>query len=778
MAKRAWAWLGMVWIALVSVNYAVAVAGREPARPRFDGILDELAAAGSWSPGVALRTLGSVAVIGLAVAGMLGAGLPWLRFALRRTGAGRRRLPWAMALGFSVFGIAFLGLAMTGLVRPAVLWLVLPGCVMAAARRIVGMRFRKAKRRGVGGAGPVWAVPAAAAGVLAVVSASLGPETEIDSLMYHLARAKHLLLEGRMTVEPSMMFAFPPVWECWLAFLLAAGGEQAARLLNPVVLAATAWLLSGVVNRVRPGAGPVAAVFYAVSFVAAASGSSSKSDAAVAWLAVAVLAAAWRGTATRGGGWAALAGWFAGAALLVKLTAAPAVLVSWVVLARGGRPRSILAAAVATGVGLPWLAHNIMVWANPVQPVLRDLSAFPPPAGAGLNYADELRACLDGTYDTLVARVRAVWSLATAETATALALLAAPLAVPVLRPAAAWWALPSVALVVLWAAGPPQPRYLLPAVPWFAASLAVWAYGAKTGPGRRRSWLVLALLALESGRVWLDPHADRSARLGVAIGTIPASTYLRCRLTTYADAMLRIDASIPSSSRLLLVGERRYYPLHARFRAVRSDDPTPFLRFAADARDTGHLGSKLRQWGVTRVLYNPLTADFLGAEFARVRPADRSLAVWAAYWRDHAHAVAWPARADLREGEFFLFELRREGPRRIAPWLPGIEGWTAGVSELAVAGDRAGALRRLDEVAGLAGDWPVLGLWRVMVSGTSMPAAEALGRLERVERAGLAASHVQLGLVRAARRAGRRDLVARHEARFRALVPETWLRQP
>lgn len=771
------AWLvrmSALWVALVLVNYSVAgMAVRGPA-PRFEEIRREIMAGRSMDPAGVTLTAGSAMVLGLAVCGMIGAGLPLLRFALRRTGAGRGRIAFAWCAGFSIIGIALLGLGLTGLFRSAIAWAGLAAAVPAAIRQVRSLVNFLRRSRGVRSVG--WPGVAVGAVLVALVSSSLGPETGIDSLMYHLARARHILLEGRFIIQPSFMYAFPPVWESWLAVLLATGGEQAARLLAPAVVAATAWLLAGAVDRVRPGAGSLAAAAYAASTLAVAAGSSCKSDAATGWLAAAMFAAAMRSPGRSGSGWAVVAGVAAGAGLLVKLTFAPAVAVASAWMLRAGVRRAAMTASVACGICLPWGVHGFVQYGNPVHPVLRDRSALRPPPGATENFRAELRGTLTGRYESFADRVRAIWSVAMAEGMTPLLLLLLPVVVG----SGGWWGWSAVALGVLWSIGPPQPRYLLPALPLCAGAFAMWATAARGrgAPVRWRRIAVAVLVVFETGRAWFDPAADRAARWAVATGALPADGYLRLRLTTYADAIQRMNARLPVRARVLPVGERRQFPLARRFIAVRFDDPAPFLGLAAASRDERRVAVKLRQWGVTHVLYNPVTAGFLGAEAARVRPADRALQVWARCWREHAEPVPMPPRADLREGEFFIFAIRRDGAARIPPLLPGVDGWTASVGRPAAAGDRPAALDELGRVERLAGGWPALELWRVNVSGESMPAAETRVRLERARAAGLEVSHLYVGLMRAARREGRKEAEARYQGAFRRMMPEVWLRQP
>ncbi len=770
--RKVLGWLGAVWVALVLVNYAAVAPLKRGAEPRFDRIRLELIAGRSVDPAVIVRTIGSVAVAGLAVVGMFGAGLPVLRFALGKTRRGVGRMPFVLAGGFAGIGMILLGLGCVGIFRTPIAWAVIVMGAMSGLRSVAALRRRARGRGRRSRSSWQWPVVAVGAALAALSSSALGPETEIDSLTYHLARARHLLLEGRFTVQPSLMFSFPPVWESWLALLLGTGGEQAARFLNPIVVGASALMLHAVVERVRPGCGWLAAAVYSCSFLTLAAGSASKNDPAAAWLCLAAFAAVARSAGRTGDGWAVVAGGFAGAAILVKLTTAPVVLIAALLLGRAGRRRVLLGVFTAMLICLPWEAHQWLQRDNPVHPLLGGYSAFPPPPGAVENLRDDLARYVAGSYDSVPDTLRAIWSVATAEGMTPLAVLAVPVAV-----AGGAWARIALALVALWAVGPPQPRYLLPALPLLAAAVAAWALSDRLKV-RWRLTAVAALVAVELMRGWTDPAADRVARVQVATGVMSRAEYLRVRLTTWGDVALRINRELPADSRILPVGERRGYPLERRFIPVSFDDPAPWLRLSAASRGPDRLAVRVRQLGVTHVLYNPLTADFLSAGFARVRPSDRALAVWAAYWRTHTRRVSWPARWDLREGEYALFEL---GPARgggSPALLPGIEGWTAAVSALGAAGDRPAALRRLAELERLAGGYPVLGLWRVMISGAAMPAAEALARLQQCERDGLAVAHLYAGLARAARRAGRGELADRYERRFRELVPETWLRQP
>jgi hypothetical protein len=713
-----------------------------------------------------------------------------LRFVVGRGAAAEA--PLTAAAGFAVFGVAWLGAADCGLFGwPVIVALLAGGGLVGVARSAGPARSRSRRRRASppsrrgasAGWGGRWAVACAGLAVAAMFAGAIGPETGMDALIYHLPRARGIALEGRVLPQPSLLYGFAPFWEAWLAAMLVVGGEPAARLLSPAVLVACGWLLWRAVDRDAPGAGVLAAALFLTSWLVLEAAGSVKNDPAAAWLACGAFAAALRARAG-GGRWAALAGGLAGSALLVKVTAGPAVLLAAAAAWLGGvrpRPRRLAVfAAAAVLVWLSWAAFNAVTEGNPAHPLWSGGSLHAPGPGAADNIRAELRRYVRGRYDTVAEKLRAPWSLAVAEGATVLPILLLPAIVAALAAGAAgrWWTFGAAALVAAWSAGPPQPRYLLPALPLAAGALAI--FGATAGAGRMARWrsgLLAVLMAAGAARGWLDPSRDLGARLDVALGRLPRDAYLRLRLTTCADALLEANVA-PGAGRVLLFGERRVWPLERPCLAGWLDDRAPILRAAAASRDAAHLARKVRQLRGTTAVYNFVTASYLGVEQERTRPKGRALAVWADYWR--AHAVlryASPCSDDV-DGEFATFDLVRVPRRGVPPpLLPAAEGWLEVCTRRAEAGDRVGALAALDRVTRLTGGYPVFALRRVWLAGDALPAAEARADLERAEAGGLRIAHLYVQLARAARREGRRDVFDRAMARLVEMEPGRWLRR-
>ncbi|MEK7767646.1 MAG: hypothetical protein AAB368_15555, partial [bacterium] len=221
----------------------------------------------------------------------------------------------------------------------------------------------------------------------------------------------------------------------------------------------------------------------------------------------------------------------------------------------------------------------------------------------------------------------------------------------------------------LWAAGPVQDRYLVPALPALLAA-AVDAM-ARGGLGGRI--VAGAVVVLEASA--FVTHPGLPGRLPFAAGADSGAACFARQWPQFAEAAGAVGR-LPPEARVMHIAVEMSYPAgrdalvaspHEMFQAY------PPVRASFTPED---LWRRIRrQLRVTHVLYNPPHAVFrrrLAAGFAWTQ---RDVAVWEACWRAHAREVFRSARREGKEGWYVLYALEpRPAPPPPRAFLPGIEG--------------------------------------------------------------------------------------------------------
>lgn len=727
------------------------------------------AAAGSFA--------GSIALVVALLAAAAGQGAAWIR--LLRAGPPRGGDPLiAMAVGLGVAGTASYALGFLGLYRPAALAASLAaGAAIGAGPLLRAIRSAGGPARG-GAAARVagWCALIAWAGC---VLAAPAPETEMDSLKYHLGKPRQYLLQGRIAPNPGVFFRFPSLWEATLTPLLGLGGEPAAKLLQPAVVGFLGLLVWSAMSRVRPGAGVLAAALVVAGYGTGRIAVTAKNDVFVALLVFAAFASI-LDPRRRGPGRFLVAGIALGFALSAKSTALlGAAAVGAGYLAGAGRLRAAAPGLLAVGACLgyaPWGVRNWLEAGNPVYPFASALfQAGMPPASEAL-LREETHRYTAASYAALPDKLRAPWSLAIAEGLWLLPALALPAGLLLFRrgPGRAWAAAGLTALAVF-AAGPPQPRFLLQGMPMLAGalelSLPVWRGGA--GPP-----VLAAFVALDAIRGWSDYWSDRGGRIAVTAGCADPDRYRLEKLTTYAHAVRWVDERLPATAHVLIFGPTRLFPI-ARRATLRTDyERLPPLALAEASRDAAHLRRKLRQQGWTHLFYDRLNAVAWAEQMSRLTPGHAALARWERVWRDRAALIYESPVVDLRQGGFMIWDLRGPANGGARFVLPGSEAFAWEPAVLARAGRMAEARREFDRLARVAGPYALTRQAEVATFEGVLPRAEARRRLEAVAATGFRSVWLFSTLARYLEEAGEPSRAAAWRARADALAyrQEAWLR--
>jgi len=679
---------------------------------------------------------------GLVLIAALGAGEPALAWLLGRRGD--RTLGCTAGLG--LLGTALLGLGFAGLLRTGVLAsiLALPGLAGAA-----GWRAGAGRSSHAGRPVPVQAVAAlvlAAVAVAGLLLSSLAPETDMDSLKYHLAGPAGWARDGRLAGGLALFDRFPSLWEALLVPALAFGGEPAAKMLAPAVAILGGLLLLAAVGRRSPLGGALAAGLWLTGYDVGRLAVTAKNDLLVSLFSLAAFAVL---VGIRGRRGSASAGIFLGFACLVKPTAllSVAAIGGLAALGTGGRRgrsgRVLVLLAAAVAAASPWLLRNWMDTGNPAYPFGSGLFGAGPSPATALLLHEETHGYTAGRYATVWEKLAAPWTLIVAERHMLLPALLLPACLVALgcpgsaRP----WAAAGIVVTALWTLGPPQLRFLVQGLPFLCGAAELVLAAAWSRPAVRRAGLAVALAAtgLECARGWLDQWADRPARVRVALGLASPGAYRTARLTTFAEATTRANAILPLRARVFVYGDVRVWPLERRALLRTEYESFLPLDLAAASGTDARLKVRMRQFGSTHLLYDRNRAVGRGEQLELLLPPDRALVRWARWWRAHAR-LAWESPAvDPVQGGYSLWALDGSPGAPAPPSLdlPGVEGWLFRAQRLRQAGRTAEARAVFAAVNAAAGDVAFVQQAGVAIFGADLPPAEVRRTLKAVEARGL-----------------------------------------
>jgi len=694
-----------VWAILVCVDYA-----REPLHMlRMAQVRDAL---GIWSAApfsthallVVLRlhcaAAGAVA-LGLAAAWLAGRGpLGWLR-----TGAP----PVRLGLGLGAGSLAMFGLGMCGLWRPGLPW---AGAVLLA---VAGWSCRDtgsgspaappSRLPPVAPAGfrPAGLFPAQVAWVCAALAAAsallnfigaLTPETGYDSLIQHLADARDANAAGRIFFNDLTFLAQHPAGvEMLYAWLLPFGGDEAAKILHAVFGAATAWALWHWMRRRAAGsdATVVACALYLTPFNGILSTRAYIDLGLTFYSALALL--------TPFGSWAQ--GASIGLAIGTKYLGG-FLLVGWLAAfcARGRLGAAVRVAVAATAAAGWWGVRNWLNTGNPVYPfAYGTLGGLAWGARSASEYAAELSSY--GRVDGIAAHLAVLWHACVHDKGALddgslgpLYLAAIPLVllgVASGRDRFLRWLL--YAVWGLWLVSPRQVRYALMLLPSTLAALepgmrraaVAWPRG-----WRAAGWFlpVVLLVNLEISvaaiYLWVNP-------VYVAFGIEDRGNYL-ARIVEPRDARTGrslylalagwLPDQVPASARIYMLGDAKVYYLPGRWRVNALFNPPLLARVVRESFSPADAAKRLRQRGITHVLYNVGGSIHIEYTHHLFSWTPREFELVERLFRGW---LAPRARRETSDGDpmYMLFDLR-PGKWPDPPYLPGVDTRIAGVEQAAI----------------------------------------------------------------------------------------------
>jgi hypothetical protein len=695
-------------------------------------MLGGFALKGNTVPGALRQVAGHFAVLALFLACLVGTGKMGRDINLIRSRSGHGLADFLIdtALGLLAVSAAWLGLGLVGLAYPA------PAAIIAA-----GLAVRGAAGRG-SVAGREILRPSLLFVALITLPPALSPETEVDSLIYHLALPQSYAAAHKIYLRPEMVESgYTQGHEMLGLESLLLGSEQCVKLLSwaAILLAGlcAAALLTG---PFQPLAVPAALVVITSPGLLVLA-SRSKNDAMAIFLTGAILLARAR-TGTR---WMLLAGILAGGAYSFKNAGTLAVIAVFASLLVLRRDRLRGAIAVAAGwllVAGPWLARNWLELGNPVFPVLMNLVASP---GWGpINHrmaVDFLRLWLDANPAGPGAFI---YALAMTLAALSPVLVAALPFMPMLwrdRPELRWLAVFAGAYFAGWLAVLPwHGRYLFPAfVPFTVLSVAAWhVYRGSTGRLILATRTLCAATAAAGLAVGFGGLAWTGSPLANFLGIESGEGYRIRILGSYREAVQATARETLPGRKVLVIGDWRTYPLANRLITGGDAVSVPIIWDAArTCASPERLLVKLRQRRITHVLHNIPQAATAASIAARFPWKKIPLDLYRAFWYRHA-TLAWKTGTSLRaEGYFLLYRLEPAGTRRpFRGWLPGTEGEFNRPRRMFSKGARVEEktieMARLEALFGEAPELLARRLTLVASSGDFRQAGEIIRRMSRV----------------------------------------------
>jgi hypothetical protein len=687
--KRA-PWMGVlsgIWVVLVMSSYVLLPEHARKMALSFDGfrlwasaeisIID----VGREFPGH-VRAL-SVVATGLVLAWLAG-GAPagWFQ---------SRLAPFRIGLGLGCASLSMAGLGLTGLAMPPLFYaggvfLAVAGWKTAGWRGSSRTRARPGLEPGAFLPGWISGVAVALAGISLLFNllGALAPETGYDSLIQHLADPRSYLAGHRMAFNDlSFLAQHPAGVEMLYMGLLPAGGDSAARLLHVAlgVLAAWAFYRWVLLRRPRADALLLASILYLVPFTGILSARSYIDNGLIFYGTLALLAPA--------GSW--LQGAVIGLAIGAKYLGG-FFLVGWVVaLAASGSWSGVFRVVAGASLVAGWWGfRNLYNTGNPVYPF-----AFGIFGGLGWDshsnaeYSGELSSY--GAVQGLAGYPAIPWMASVRDRGALddgslgpLFLAFLPLAL-FFRPRSRNERLLSLnagVLGLLWLVSPRQVRYALALLPPFLAALVPALSGAlKAWPSARVAGSVAVLVALPvqfllsfaAVYLWVNPWyvvTGSISRPGYLMAIIePRDT--RTGRSIYMEASERYPRILPPHSRTYMQGDAKVYFFSGDFLVNALFNPPLFARVVRESYGPDEVAKRLRQRGITHVLYNVGGSVHIEYVHQMHRWNDRELAVVEGFYR------GWMRKEDTLgdsagDPMYYLFKVER-GRYPDPEYLPGID---------------------------------------------------------------------------------------------------------
>ena len=316
----------------------------------------------------------------------------------------------------------------------------------------------------------------------------------------------------------------------------------------------------------------------------------------------------------------------------------------------------------------------------------------------------------------------------------------------------------------IWGGTARTARYMYP-----AGVLVGVVGGLKLGRGRSPAWAgarwaIAALALLSAGMEWERLAGRDSFRF--LSGQQGREERLADRYTTWWDAVQWLNRNVQARGKVLFTGEERRLWIRPRVQSGLVVMDPVFWRLTRDSFTPGEVHKRVRQYGLTHLLHNFVSAEYRREMWFAGPPwTPRQLALYRGYFREYCRVVREPDRVDRDNGGFYVYEIGAKAvvhPPDSVFYLPDAEGVTVRTKRLMSAGKYAAAIAEYRDLLAIvpgigffsnqlgltllkSGD--ASGSYRIlktfvdsgMVDGLNLPvfgsAALDLGRYEEAERA-------------------------------------------
>lgn len=586
---------------------------------------------------------------------------------------GERRL-FSAVLGGGALSYAALLLAAVGWLNTTVAWVVVGALAVAGIFQALRAASTRGSRRDARERARLSILDRVASGALSLhagvtLLGALAPLIFYDSLAYHFVAPHLSVLNGHLL----------PMRENLLAQMPAAAGflyTLAVLLKNEIAAKVLCWLCgvgvaAAIVLFARrmswAGVGLWGALIFLTLFHVSQASTAGGIDLVLTLFSVCSVYAFLIWMEAEGQGaprksavpLLVLSAVFSGLAMATKYTGVfvPAALIAtlfisrWRSAADGGRclRSSLWFVLIAGLVFSPWLVKNAVLLGNPIAPLLPGVFSEADATQVQRTQAfTEVAAQHD--LHSLTDYVTLPWNITMGSVGSSfvfspLFLLLCPLLFLFrtfprsLRRAA----LVTTLFALGWILTTTAVRYLLPVLPWACLLLAHWAHHARVGMPLRIAVKSVVLATCLAGILvsWVFTFGQGGWR--VVLEAQDKQDYLSQSHDGYTNpayGLYRwIDAELPVTARVLLVGETRGFYLNRDFVASSVFDKNPLLDWAERSAGPGDLAATLWEQGITHVLLNP-------AEAIRLRPygmlntTTHGKRTLQEFWRRHVRQVA------------------------------------------------------------------------------------------------------------------------------------------
>ncbi len=557
-------------------------------------------------------------------------------------------------MGMGMLGLVLIGLACSNIFHPSVIWL---------SAAILGSLSLRSDRKGLltadavrdaGVSGPGLAILAVGA---AALPSMIVPVTNHDSYVYHVGLAWQSLLMHRIPLSNvSATMHFPLPVDMLFSYSLLLKDDRLCKITVYIAFLAASGLFADWCRdrqiRYAGWLGPLLALSSGILLPLTVQ---AKNDIPAAAFLVAGTLMWMRGN------------WTIGALMLGFSVAGKEIyspLVFFLAAMNYGplRRRSPILALIVLPI-VPWYAKNILATGSLFYPFLAGPLDFDQPGELSGRIRESIVwAFSAGRWRTAIG---GVGDMVRVNLPLLAALLPALFLLKTMRRILAACVLSIIVTLTIIHIS----RYWLPAL-WLMSLIS--AVAITRVPIRFRVWVAgsFAFLCVGHSLFILKSLSQNWADLRLS-----KEEFLASNFTTYDEAVRKLEEIRPR--RIVSVGERLVYRVPARIVYGGQVRETPLVwRLAKESDGVDRLAIKFRQLGGSHLLYNYISAEWIGPRYGKYPWDRRMIRIYVDYCKKYQEIVWQTHTNNFRAGGFVIYRLRRQpldpAPKRI--WFaPGTE---------------------------------------------------------------------------------------------------------